>query len=268
MAFEGGRAPHGAHKMSRRELSVATESIGRAQDARLTCSTVGENLTLIALPRASHIASEAQRSSVIRLQSRQLGRCPMRLFALSSLSAILLAGVALAGPPTGAPGASVAANPGRPDFAGSGKPEFAGPSNGIGSTVSSNASGSARGNASNAGSFPSNSNAGGQGLTHASTNAQGTLEAINNAFSDGEVSLIREYFTERAHGKKPTDAAASSTYRRGQKLADASLAEPLPADLLAQLPNRPGLTYVRIGSDVLLLAGPNDVIVDIIPNAS
>ena len=174
---------------------------------------------------------------------------------------------ALAGPPAGTPGASVASSTGRPDFAGSGSPDFAGPSNGVGTSASSNAN-SSRGNSSNAGSFPTNSNAGGQGLSHASATAQPTLQVLDQAFSQGDISLIREYFTTRAHAKKPDVATSAITYRRGEKLADASLAEPLPAELLAQLPNRPGLTYVRIGSNILLLAGPNDVIVDVIPDAT
>jgi hypothetical protein len=190
------------------------------------------------------------------------------LIALSvaSLAAIGVAGSAIGAPPAGTPGASASSAGGRPDFAGSGRPDFAGQPSSTGSSASSSASsnGSSRGNSSNAGSFPSNSNAGGGGLTHGATAAQPALQAVNQAFSDGEISAIREFFTARAHANKPEGAAAASEFRRGQKLSAAYLAEPLPADLLAQLPNRPGLTYVRVGNDVLLLAGPDDVIVDVL----
>lgn len=53
-----------------------------------------------------------------------------------------------------------------------------------------------------------------------------------------------------------------------KKLTAGHLAEPLPADLSAKLPSRPGLTYVRISDDVLLLAGLDDVIVDVITDVA
>lgn len=91
---------------------------------------------------------------------------------------------------------------------------------------------------------------------------------MDTAFSEGEVSLIREYFTTRAHANKPdgeaTSTASTTTLKKGQKLSASYQAETLPADLLAKLPNRPGLTYLRVGDTILMLAGPEDVIVDII----
>jgi hypothetical protein len=202
----------------------------------------------------------------------------MKRICTLSVVCVLSASTAFAGPPAGVP----AGGGGRPDFAGSGRPDFAGSqaSSGGGSASSSgqstanSASGgrsSSRGNSSNAGSFPSNSNAGGQGLSHAAPQAQGTLLALDTAFSEGEVSLIKEYFTTRAHANKPDAAAApasTSTFKKGQKLSASYMAETLPADLLAKLPNRPGLTYLRVGDTILMLAGPDDVIVDIIDAGS
>lgn len=197
-----------------------------------------------------------------------------RVLALS-VACLLGAAPVLAGPPAGVP----AGGGGRPDFAGSGgRPDFAGSAASSGasassygqSTASSSSGGrsSARGNSSSAGSFPSNSNAGGQGLSHAAPQAQGTLQTLDTAFSEGEVSLIREYFTTRAHANKPdgeaTSTASTTTLKKGQKLSASYQAETLPADLLAKLPNRPGLTYLRVGDTILMLAGPEDVIVDII----
>lgn len=205
----------------------------------------------------------------------------MKRICTLSVVCVLSASTAFAGPPAGVP----AGGGGRPDFAGSGRPDFAGSpaSSGGGSAASSygqstasSASGgqsSSRGNSSSAGSFPGNSNAGGQGLGHAAPQAQGTLQALDTAFSEGEVSLIREYFTTRAHANKP-DAdtagapASTSTFKKGQKLSASYMAETLPADLLAKLPNRPGLTYLRVGDTILMLAGPDDVIVDIIDAGS
>jgi hypothetical protein len=191
-----------------------------------------------------------------------------------SFAAFLAASSAFAAPPAGVPAGGGA----RPDFAGSGRPDVAvsqGASASAGgqSTAASSSGGrsSSHGNSSNAGSFPSGSNAGGQGLSHAAPQAQGTLQALDTAFSEGEISLIREYFTTRAHANKDDGEAASapatstsSTFKKGQKLSSSYMAETLPADLLAKLPNRPGLTYLRVGDTILMLAGPEDVIVDII----
>jgi hypothetical protein len=205
----------------------------------------------------------------------------MKKSAVVSLAALLAASAAIAGPPSGVP----AGGGGRPDFAGSGgRPDFAGSAGashsasagGAGQSTAESASGgrsSTRGNSSNAGSFPSNANAGGQGLSHAAPQAQGTLQALDTAFSEGEISLIREYFTTRTHENKPDSDATStpsstSTFKKGQKLSASYMAEPLPADLLAKLPNRPGLTYLRVGDTILMLAGPDDVIVDIIDASS
>lgn len=190
----------------------------------------------------------------------------MRVFLAVSFVAVLGAtGLALAGPPAGTPGASASSAGGRPDFAGSGRPDFASGPSSAGASSSTSSNGSSRGKSSTAASFPSNANAGGSGLDHGATAAQPALQAVNDAFSAGEISAIREYFTVRAHANKPeTAGAATGEFRRGQKLSAAYAVEPLPAELLAQLPNRPGLTYVRVGDDVLLLAGPDDVIVDIL----
>lgn len=196
-----------------------------------------------------------------------------RFFALS-VACFLGAAPVFAGPPSGVP----AGGGGRPDFAGGGRPDFAGSASsngasasGYGQSTANSASGgrsSSRGNSSSAGSFPSSSNAGGQGLSHAAPQAQGTLQALDTAFSEGEISLIREYFTARAHENKPAgetaSAPSSSPFKKGQKLAASYQAETLPAELLAKLPNRPGLTYLRVGDTILMLAGPDDVIVDII----
>lgn len=204
----------------------------------------------------------------------------MKRFCMIATVSLLSAAAALAGPPAGVP----AGGGGRPDFAGGGRPDFAGSaaSNGGGASASSygqstasSASGgrsSSRGNSSSAGSFPSGSNAGGQGLSHAAPQAQGTLQALDTAFSEGEVSLIKEYFTSRAHANKPDGVGAApattSTFKKGQKLSASYAAETLPAELLAKLPNRPGLTYLRVGDTILMLAGPEDVIVDIIDASS
>jgi hypothetical protein len=197
----------------------------------------------------------------------------MKRVALLSFACLLSVAPVLAGPPAGVP----AGGGGKPDFAGSGRPDFAGGSSssgasGHGQSTADSASGgrsSSRGNSSGAGSFPAGSNAGGQGLSHAAPQAQGTLQALDTAFSEGEISLIREYFTARAHENKPDGAGAgkptgSSTFKKGQKLTASHETETLPAELLAKLPNRPGLTYVRVGDTILMLAGPQDVIVDII----
>jgi hypothetical protein len=195
--------------------------------------------------------------------------------AYMSFAAVLAASSALAAPPAGVP----AGGGGRPDFAGSGRPDFAGSAGSQGASASaggqstaSSASGgrsSSRGNSSSAGSFPSGSNAGGQGLSHAAPQAQGTLQALDTAFSEGEISLIREYFTTRAHannsdGEGTSTSSTSPAFKKGQKLTASYMAETLPADLLAKLPHRPGLTYLRVGDTILMLAGPDDVIVDII----
>jgi hypothetical protein len=109
-------------------------------------------------------------------------------------------------------------------------------------------------------------------LSHAAPQAQGTLQALDTAFSEGEVSLIKEYFTSRAHANRPDGVGAApattSTFKKGQKLSASYAAETLPAELLAKLPNRPGLTYLRVGDTILMLAGPEDVIVDIIDASS
>jgi hypothetical protein len=204
----------------------------------------------------------------------------MKRICTLSVVCVLSASTAFAGPPAGVP----AGGGGRPDFAGSGRPDFAGSqassggssASSSGQSTANSASGgrsSSRGNSSNAGSFPANSNAGGQGLSHAAPQAQGTLLALDTAFSEGEVSLIKEYFTTRAHANKPDGNAAAapastSTFKKGQKLSASYMAETLPADLLAKLPNRPGLTYLRVGDTILMLAGPDDVIVDIIDASS
>jgi len=201
----------------------------------------------------------------------------MKRISTLSVVCILSASAALAGPPAGVP----AGGGGRPDFAGSGRPDFAGSPASTGGGASASSSGqstassasggrsSSRGNSSSAGSFPSGSNAGGQGLSHAAPQAQGTLLALDTAFSEGEISLIKDYFTTRAHANKPDGESASApastgTFKKGQKLSASYAAETLPADLLAKLPNRPGLTYLRVGDTILMLAGPEDVIVDII----
>ncbi len=200
----------------------------------------------------------------------------MKKSVIALLAVLLAVAPVLAAPPAGVP----AGSGGRPDFAGSGQPDFAGTagqSSSAGGAATADAASdgrsSARGNSSTAGNFPSNANAGGNGLSHAAGPAQPGLQAIDQAFSAGEVSLIREYFTTRAHANKPDGQSAAvnttaGTFKKGEKLSASYLAEPLPADLLAKLPNRPGLTYVRVDDKILMLAGPNDVIVDIIDAAS
>jgi len=182
--------------------------------------------------------------------------------------------------------AGVPSGGGKPEFAGSGRPDFAAPPSSPGSSSGAaygsisnsssnsssnvNANGSSRGNSNSAGSFPSNSNAGGTALSHAAPNALPTLQVLDQAFSESEISSIREFFTARAHEKKRDSFSTTNEIRRGQKLTDSHLievAEPLSAELLAKLPNRPGITYVRVGNDILLLAGPNEVIVDILTDA-
>jgi hypothetical protein len=189
----------------------------------------------------------------------------MARLVVASFAFVFAAAPLMAGPPAGVP----AGAGGQPAFAGSGRPDFAGSSasaSARGSSASSNAASSARGSSASSSAFPSNANAGGSSLSHGSATAQPTLQLLDQAFSEGEISAIREYFTTRAHANKP-EGESSTTYKKGQKLTAGYLAEPLPADLLAKLPNRPGLTYVRVGDDILLLAGPDDVIVDIIPGA-
>ncbi len=206
----------------------------------------------------------------------------MKRICTLSIACVLSAASAMAAPAGVPAGAG-----GRPDFAGSGRPDFAGnpassgggggaSANSYGQSTASSASAgrsSSQGNSSSAGSFPSNSNAGGQGFSHAAPQAQATLQTLDTAFSAGEVSLIKEYFTTRAHANKPDADAASApasttTFKKGQKLSASYMAETLPADLLAKLPNRPGLTYLRVGDTILMLAGPDDVIVDIIDATS
>jgi len=197
------------------------------------------------------------------------GECVVgRNFVLSLvfLASLGLVGAAFAGPPAGVP----TGGGGRPDFAGSGRPDFSGSaassSRGYGPNTNP---GTSQGNSSTAGSFPSTSNAGGNALNHAAPNAQPTLQALEQGFSEGDLGVVREFFAARAQDHTPDQAVPVATeWQRGQKLTAEYLAEPLPADLLAQLPNRPGLTYVRVGDDVLLLAGPDDVIVDIIPGVA
>jgi hypothetical protein len=191
------------------------------------------------------------------------------LIFLTATLAFGMTGMAFAGHGAsgGTPAGGASAGEGRPDFAG--QPDVASTSsNGASDHANPNSqSTSGSSNAGNGGAVPGSSNAGGQGLDHAAAQAQPTLQVINQAFTDQDISEIRTYFTQRASLHK---ASTSSTteFRKGEKLPPSADAQPLAADLLAQLPSRPGLTYAQVGDTVLLLAGPNDVIVDIIPNAS
>jgi hypothetical protein len=174
-------------------------------------------------------------------------------------------GMAFAAPPAGG---------GRPDFAG--RPDTAGSSSSHANTNSQTSTSTGGiGNGGGSSTAPRSSNAGGQALSHASPQAQPTLQVLDQAFSEQEISQIRDYFTQRAFEHKKTDGTTTAattttttTFRKGEQLPASADAQPLAAELLAQLPSRPGLTYVQVGDSILLLAGPKDVIVDIIPNVS
>jgi hypothetical protein len=192
------------------------------------------------------------------------GGAMRRILVVAAAFSLGLTGVAFAehGASGSTPAGGASAGGGRPDFAG--QPDVArSSSNGAGDHANSNSQSSGGGAP---GYAPGSSNAGGQGLEHAAGQAQPTLQAINQAFSDQEISEIRAYFTARAQQHKPS--ATTSEFRKGQQLPASADAQPLSSDLLAQLPSRSGLTYAQVGDTILLLAGPNDVIVDIIPNAS
>ena len=75
---------------------------------------------------------------------------------------------------------------------------------------------------------------------------------------------IREYYADKPRSVREVPPGVARNYARGRKLPPGIARRPLPPELVARLPARPGYQYVAVDRDVLVVAVSTGIVTDIL----